>query len=147
VIQVSFEHWPVVVFTLSGKVTIEDVALLARRSDEALGREAKHVNIFDCRSVIERPGAVIRQKLAEYAEASGPMSARFALGSAIIVRNAVLRGVMTAIHWVAKPTIPVETVGSFQEATETCRGWLSAARISPAPDAWEKLKSFGLTSS
>jgi hypothetical protein len=141
VLRGNLNHWPIVVFTLSGTVTIDDVAVLARLSDDALGREAKHVNIFDCRGVVERPSALVRQKLAEYTAASGNRSARFALGSVVVVESPILRSVMTAIHWVAKPTIPIQTVGTFREAVEACRSWLNAARLYPSIEQWERLKA------
>jgi hypothetical protein len=146
VIRGTLDHWPVVLFKLSGSVSIEDVGTLARVSDEALRREGKHVNIFDCRGVSERPSALVRQKLAEYTAASGARSARFALGTVVIVESPILRSVMTAIHWVAKPTIPIQTVASFQEAIEACRGWLNNDRVYPSIEQWEKLKAAGTSS-
>jgi hypothetical protein len=137
----TLDHWPIVVFTLTGKVSIDDVAELARCSDQALGRETPHVNIFDCRGVVERPSALVRQKLAEYTAASGPRSARFALGGAVIVQSPILRSVITAIHWVAKPTSPIQSVGSFPEAIEACRNWLNSGRVYPSIETWERLKA------
>jgi hypothetical protein len=59
----------------------------------------------------------------------------------VIVESPILRSVMTARHGVAKPTIPIQTVGTFQEAIEATRSWLNGARLYPSIEQWEKLKA------
>ncbi len=130
-LKTSFDHWPIVVFTFVGDLTLADAEAVATESDRALDRKQRHACIFDGSLVTARPSALVRKRLADYTQESGPRSKQWAVGTAIIVPNALIRGVMTAIHWVAPPTIPVETVADFPAAIRWCSARLEAAGVTP----------------
>jgi hypothetical protein len=123
-VEVTFTHWPVFLLTLSGTLSAEDAEAIGNHFDQALNRKERHVNIIDCRGVRERPNAIVRQKLAEYTARSQEASKQWALGTAIVVNNALLRSVITAIHWVAPSPIPVLAVATVSEGVDRCESWL-----------------------
>lgn len=140
----TFDHWPVLVFTISGEVSAADVDAIIATTTDAFARRGKHVNIFDCRRVIARPDALIRQKMAKFTNDSRDNSKAWTLGTAIIVESAILRGVLTAIHWVAPPSVPVEAVGTFEQAIDHARSWLQTVNLSLSVDATVALKKHGI---
>jgi hypothetical protein len=87
--------------------------------------------IFDGTRVTARPSALVRKSLADYTRDSGPRSKLWAVGTAIVVPNALLRGVMTAIHRLSPPKISVEALATYDEAVGWCHAKLAAAGVSP----------------
>ena len=126
--------------TLSGSLSADDAEAIGYHFDQALSRKEAHVNIIDSRGVRERPNAIVRAKLAEYTARSKEASKQWALGTAVVVNNALLRSVITAIHWVAPSPIPVLAVATVSEAVDRCEIWLRDKNMSLNADVVAALK-------
>ena len=126
--------------TLSGSLSADDAEAIGNHFDQALSRKEAHVNIIDSRGVRERPNAIVRAKLAEYTARSKEASKQWALGTAVVVNNALLRSVITAIHWVAPSPIPVLAVATVSEAVDRCEIWLRDKNMSLNADVVAALK-------
>ena len=140
----TFAHWPVLVFTLWGEVTKADVDALEATTSEAFARREKHVNIFDCLGVAARPDALIRQQMEKFTNDTRADSKLWTLGTAIVIGSPVLRGVITAVHWVAPPSVPAEAVGTFEQAIDHARSWLQTGSLSLSADATTALRQYGI---
>lgn len=128
-IRVDVSLWPLTVTTIEGAISLADASILADAHRDILARREKHVNLFDGTLADTLPDAVVRKKLAELTAHTGEASKRWAVGSAFVVTNAIVRGSITAIHWVSPPTIPTRVVATYDEGLAWCIGRLSAGGI------------------
>lgn len=122
--QVDDRGWPRVRCVVAD-VTVSDEALL--RSVKVLGdiarRGERYTLLIDGRQA--RPLSARQRKLL--AEASLPTAsdaARNCAGSAIVVSNAVLVGIITALQWIKPADYPEKVFTSFEEA----EAWLDVRR-------------------
>jgi hypothetical protein len=60
--------------------------------------------------------SVQRQMIAEVEKASSAKDRRFNAGQAVVVTNAVTRGIVTAISWMSPPVYPLKVVSSIERA-------------------------------
>ena len=139
-VEFSLAFWPVVLMTLNGSLSADDVDEMSKGFDEAFGRKSTHVNIIDARGVHDRPDALVRKKMAELVARTGEESKRWSLGTVIVVDNALLRSAITAIHWIAPASVPVVAAATLEEAVEQCSKWLAANKVAFDSDLFSRLK-------
>jgi hypothetical protein len=125
--RIDERDWPRVRIHIAD-VAVPDDALL--RSVKQLGDIAKrgerYTLLFDGRGA--KPlGAQQRRLLADASLPTAPYAARNCAGSAIVVNNMVLAGIVTALHWL-KPTDYQEKVFSSMEDAEA---WLDERQRAP----------------
>jgi hypothetical protein len=60
--------------------------------------------------------SVQRQMIAEVEKASAEKDRRYNAGQAIVVTNAIMRGIVTAISWMSPPIYPLRVVPSIEHA-------------------------------
>ena len=126
--RIDESDWPRVRIHIAN-TAVPDEALL--RSVHQLGAIAKrgerYTLIFDGRGA--KPlGAQQRKLLADASLPTAPYAARNCAGSAIVVNNVVLAGIVTALHWL-KPTDYPEKVFSTMEDAEA---WLDEQQRNPS---------------
>lgn len=125
--RIDESAWPRVRIHIAD-VAVPDEALL--RSVQDLGAIAKrgerYTLLFDARGA-RALGAQQRKLLAEASMATAPYAARNCAGSAIVVHNVILTGIVTALHWL-KPTDYPEKVFSTMVDAEA---WLDAQQRTP----------------
>ncbi len=143
-VKSTFTYWPVLVCTLSQDISIGDVDAIEAVTLEAFAKREKHVLIFDGRRVQTRPDALVRQKMAKFTNDTRDESKLWTLGTAIVVESALLRSVITAVHWVSPPSVPVEAVSTFDAAIDRARAWLQPAMLSIGVDAAAALRQYGV---
>lgn len=120
VVETNLTRWPLVVTTLAGKLTLEDAEIIIHESTAVLKRFEPHASIFDCSGVTDLPDAVVRKRFGEFTGWSGPLSKKSAVCSAFVIQNVVLRGALTAIHWIGRPLIPTRVFSTLPEAEAWC---------------------------
>ncbi len=109
-------RWPRVHVHIAD-VAVPDEALL--RSVAVLGEVAKrgerYTLLFDARNA--KPlGAQQRKLLADASLPTAPHAARNCAGSAIVVSNMLLAGIVTALHWLKPTDYPEKVFSSMAEA-------------------------------
>jgi len=122
--DVDESAWPHVRCVISD-IAVSDEALL--RTVSVLGDLAKrgerYTLLVDGRHA--RPlSARQRKLLADASLPTAAASARHCAGSAIVVSNAVLVGIITALQWIKPAGYPEKVFTSFQEA----EAWLDVRR-------------------
>lgn len=110
-------------------VAVPDGALL--RSVSVLGGIAKrgerYTLLFDARNA--KPlGAQQRKLLADASLPTAAYAARNCAGSAIVVNNMVIAGIVTALHWLKPTDYPEKVFSSVGEA----EAWLDERQRAPA---------------
>ncbi|MCA9533268.1 MAG: hypothetical protein KC593_06310 [Myxococcales bacterium] len=125
--KIDERAWPRVRINIAD-VPVPDEALL--RSVEQLGAIAKrgerYTLLFDARGA--KPlGAQQRKLLADASVPTAPYAARNCAGSAIVVSNMVLAGIVTALHWLKPTDYPEKVFSSLEEA----EAWLDEQLRAP----------------
>ncbi len=123
--RVDLSAWPRVRAKVSD-VPVTDAALM--RTVEVLGdvarRGERYTLLIDARGA-KTLGAHQRKLLADASLPTAPHAARNCAGSAIVVSNALMAGIVTALHWVKPTDYPEKAFSSVEEA----ESWLNAQQL------------------
>ena len=98
--------WP---FVISVIPPAPDEAFFGRffaKQAALLARKEHWVHLCDIRMVTKLPDARIRNLIAERSRQLDPLSARYTVAAAVVIDNALVRGILTAIHWISRPPAP-----------------------------------------
>jgi hypothetical protein len=80
-----------------------------------------------------------REMMAACEKAYAHVDRRYNGGQAVIVSNPLIRGVVTAIYWIAPPVYPVKTLASMAQAMSWLRPQLDAAlKQFPNGPIWQR---------
>ena len=98
-------------------------ALLARI--DALVAERRRVALgVDFRPLREVPNATQRAELARWMRGAAERNADVIVATAHVVSSALLRGAMTAVHWIQRPVTPQYVATDLADAEAWCRARL-----------------------
>lgn len=83
-----------------------------------------------------------RQMIAEVEKASSETDRRFNAAQAVVVTNAITRGIITAISWMSPPVYPLKIVPSIERAWHWVLPQFEAA-LAQYPDGplWQRAKA------
>lgn len=113
---ISNELKPVYRWTFPTEASDEDLAACIRARDDWVGRARyRFAWVIDLSNVTSAP-ATQRKALGEHLKSCEAFSARWNAGSALVVPNAWLRGLVTAVFWVSPPKYPTELFSNASEA-------------------------------
>ncbi len=82
--------------------------------------------VVDCQAIVHAP-ATQRQIVADHERITQPYAIKYNVGTALIISSTWVRGLLTAVHWVAPPKYPVEVFGGRESADPWARARLAAA--------------------
>jgi hypothetical protein len=108
--------WPLVVSVLPSRVTPRWVDRFFQRQVEFLDREQEWLHIVDSRFVHAMPCSETRTRLAHHLKRTGERSARLTQGTALLHGSSLMRGIVTALHWLQPPKYAFANVSSVEEA-------------------------------
>lgn len=135
VVTIDQRRMPILLVTWRGRASeqavtayFERLLLLCR----GMGRQ-KFISVVDARAA-SIPTASVRKLVGERIADLRPMTEPVLLGSVVIVRTAVMRGVLTAIQWAVRGENRVVAVSDFQSAFEVASGVLRRSEITPPSD-------------
>jgi hypothetical protein len=115
-VEIDESRWPrVYVKWPVGPLTDEEFKQAVTRLSDFTRRRQPYVTILDARNST-RPTPLQRRFAAERQRLDAEYSSRWLLGSAIVVSNPVLVGVITAINWVFPPPYPQKIFASLAAA-------------------------------
>ncbi len=98
--------------TVDDDALADFLAMLERRQPEL---ERPHAWIADF-SALRSANARKRRMFAEFQERTAPIDRAHNAGSALVVPNGLVRGLVTAVHWLQPPVYPTVVVASRAEA-------------------------------
>jgi len=128
-------HAPVYVWRFPSTASDEDViACCAAR--ERWAKTAHHpcAWVVDVRELLRVPPSQ-RKLFAEHLKRFEPHDIRYNAGSAIVLSNAWLRGVVTAVFAITQPKFPNRTFASVEEGLKWATDQLRQKRASLRPPA------------
>jgi hypothetical protein len=147
-LSLSTEHWPIVVTTLGNGATDADYDVyFAEFRAKVLNRRQKFTSLVDVSGVTEAPSAAQRKKIADWQKAEEEVGSRYNVGIAMIFTSRVVRGALTALHWLFPPPTVTVTFGTRLEAYEWCIERLEETGVPIPPSVRDLAGRGGLTRS
>ena len=115
------DAWPIVVFAGIEPVSADDIQSFLNGSDEVLKRKEPHAIIVDM-SQMSPVNPDMRRKVAAWLAEHQEELKKYRLGSAIVVKSNVIRGIITAIYWLQPPPYPYSICSNRDEALAWSKG-------------------------
>ncbi len=126
--------WPLVIVTFRSFAADADWRAMFARYREFYARGERFHVVNDGVSFRAALSASQRKLIADEARAHEADSRKWVLGGATVVANAVMRGFVTAITWVAPPVYKLTIHATLAEAVDEAFATFDAKRI-PIPEA------------
>jgi hypothetical protein len=118
-------QWPIVLCRPSGNSTDEDIVTYIAAHGAAL-RRGPHVTIVDARGG-QSMEAKHRRQITDWIKANAAELRLNRLGAAFVSDSVVVRGILTALYWVAPPPYPYQIFKTMNEAL----AWSHARMTAP----------------
>lgn len=128
-LHVDTSRFPIVVMTVSGRVTSSDLEHMMVRYDALLAKGERYFNVVIQEAGADGFDAVQRKLIADWQRAQEARVKKVNVGSAIVLTSAMMRGALTALQWLAPPPTPQRSFSTREEAMEWARASLREAGI------------------
>jgi hypothetical protein len=123
-------YFPVVIVTFFGTFTeglVDDYAAWAEQvAARAVAENTHYLTIADGRQA-NRPPASVRKRFAEMSDVMSESGHDRFVAAILVLESALVRGALTAIQWMSRRSLRIETVGSIDEAIDRARSRLAKA--------------------
>jgi hypothetical protein len=116
-------QWPIVVDTMIGVPTDDEIREYNARRAERLARAERHAQVMDGRAGV-RMSARHRRMIADFDQENREAQRRYVAGVGLVVSPAALRLLLNAIYRVTPSAFPRRPCRSIEEATLWARGLL-----------------------
>jgi hypothetical protein len=112
-VDLDLSLWPMPMTTLDTEIREDELrAYLDEYVRDVLGRGEIFVSVVDLMGVTHAPSARVSQMVAQWTKDNDEVGSPLALGYAVATSSALVRGGMTAIHWLNPPRVPTKFVAS-----------------------------------
>ena len=133
--------WPLLYVRFPSKPLSDDgFEHFISRYTDLVERRLPFATILDSRGLSTAITAQQRRRLTEWFEVTGPLAGEHHFGIAVLMGNAIIRGALKAVTWVAPIPVPVKPFGSISDAAPWIRTILTEQHI-PVTPAIEALLS------
>jgi hypothetical protein len=125
---VDLSQWPIIVVHTPRDFT--DAELRAYYDEIArtmLSRPEPYCNVIDARNA-SAPTPSQRKIMADFRVTHEEHIRKYCRGSAFVFESGLMRGVITAIHWLRRPEMPHKSFGTMFEAMTWARVQLEVAK-------------------
>jgi hypothetical protein len=113
---------PLVVVTWSGEASDAEFEAFFAAQRRLLARRRPYVQVADA-SAAKVMSSLQRRLMAQFSEETAAEAARYCKGTAVVIKNALVRGALTAVLWLVKVQYPLVVVGTFEEAMVAVERW------------------------
>lgn len=134
---VDDRFFPLVVNTIPEKLDVAHLPAFFAKTQAILERREPYITISDVTRTRELPTAVVRRQLADWSTRYDAMMKQYAMGTAIVIESAMIRGGLTALFWLAPPPYPQQVVATLAEAVDVVEKYYAVTgRAAPGFDAY-----------
>lgn len=134
---VDDRFFPLVVNTIPERLDVDHLPAFFAKTEAVLKRREPYVTISDVTRTRELPTAVVRRALADWSTRNEALMKQFAVGSAIVIESAMIRGGLTALFWLAPPPYPQQVVATIGEGLDVVeRYYATTGRTAPGFGAY-----------
>jgi hypothetical protein len=117
-------QWPIVIDTVVGELSDEDIRCYNVRRAERLSRAERHAQIIDGRARV-RMSARHRKMIADFDAKNRDARQRHLAAVALVTESIGLRGVLAVIYRVTPSVCPRKPFGTPEQAQSWARGCLN----------------------
>jgi hypothetical protein len=126
--------WPLLYVRFPSKpLSDEGFEYFIERYTAVVERRIPFATILDSRGLTTAITAQQRKRLTEWFEVTGELAGEHHFGIATLISNALIRGALKAVTWVAPIPVPVRPFGSIAGATPWIREIFAEQRIPITP--------------
>lgn len=128
--------FPLIIVTSRNEITERDVDDLELAFEHVFARGERFA-VVTRSSTPKFPSSNVRTRIAAWANKPSVhlATARYNVGHCYVLESAVVRGAMTAIHWLWDPPNPQHAAATYDEAVEWALGRLVTTGCIDAADA------------
>jgi hypothetical protein len=134
-IRIDTRRWPLVILEMpAGQVpddSVHQALWYLERLMKRMSPGERFFQITDLSAMREVAPASQRKYSAEWSKRTAPFARHCRIGGAIIAKSPLIRGMLTAVFWLAKPEGPPNVVSSRNEAVLCATHALEA--LAPLP--------------
>lgn len=106
-----------------------DLAAMLAALEQVLSSGARSFQITDLSRIGAMAPASQRKLSGEWTTRTYALQKRASVGGCLVITSALVRGLVTAIHWLKEPPNPVTTVATFEEAWRVAESALERAGL------------------
>lgn len=137
---------PLVLVDMPARFNLDELAKFTAAIDALYLRGGRFSTLVDSRAVVTVPDAAVRKRLADWQNDTREQIAEHNVFTATVTDSALVRGAMTAIHWIFRPPNEQVMVASYAEGFRRCVAALEADRV-VFPPALGRVRNSAPTSS
>ena len=108
-------QFPLVIDVMSGESHDEDIARYIAAHKELLDRKQIYAAVLDARAG-KMMSAPHRKQIADWLKSDKARLEQFHASLAFVAASAILRGILTAVYWVAPPPYPYKIFEHIDDA-------------------------------
>jgi len=103
------------------------------RYTEMVERRVPFATILDSRGLSTAITAQQRKRLTQWFEVTGPLAGEHHFGIAVLMSNAIIRGALKAVTWLAPIPVPIMPFASVAESAPWVRAIFAERRVPMTP--------------
>lgn len=136
-VEITSEHWPVVLVKFDAEQTMEDCERFIRAMDEIHRRNRPYASISYMRRYNTDREQV--QRVARWMRDTAEETRRLCVGTGIVTRSLGFRFLLSSIFLVRPMPCPYQVCGSFDEAWRFVHdeGGKRGLIVPPVPNIWK----------
>lgn len=127
-IEFDDSHWPVVICRAQGHSTDEDIRTYTNVLAGFLSRGQRHVVIVDAQGG-QSLNSRHRRFIAEWNKKNARALALYRSALVLVTPSTLLRGMITAIHWLFPAPFPYKAVETIEQARALAHEYLSQRSV------------------
>jgi len=126
--------WPLAYVRFPSKpLSNEGFEYFIKRYTEMVERRVRFATILDSRGLSTAITAQQRKRLGQWFEVTGPLAGEHHFGIAVLMSNAIIRGALKAVTWVAPIPVPIMPFASVADSAPWIRAIFAEQRIPVTP--------------
>jgi hypothetical protein len=126
--------WPLLYVRFPSKpLSDEGFEYFIERYTMVVERRIPFATILDSRGLTTAITANQRKRLTEWFEVTGPLAGEHHFGIAVLIGNAIIRGALKAVTWLAPIPVPIKPFGSIADSGPWVREIFAEQRIPITP--------------
>ena len=131
--EFDMQYFPLILVQSPARVDEDGIREMFARFDELYVARKRYALVMDTTATRALPSAKERKVLADLVKACADEARRWCVGTAMVVDSPLIRGVMTAVSWVAPSPTRTIHVATMKEAVDWCYAQLDVAGIELPP--------------
>lgn len=119
-LEIRTHLWPLFVTIVPSRFDADDLQAYIAEVNKLYARKQRFATLVDTTAVIELPGAAARRILAEWQNSTIEQIRHYNVCTATVLSSTLVRGAMTAMHWLFKPPNEQVAVATLAEGFDFC---------------------------